>query len=122
VTHKYTGAGTYVVTLTVTDDIGALVQVTQNLNVGTTAAEPSAVITSTTVTGKTVTVDASGSKASTGATIVNYKFDYGDGNFENVTGAIQSHTYAVSGTYIVLVEVTDSSGKKATTTKQIVIP
>lgn len=122
VTHKYTGPGTYSVILTVTDDVGAVGQTTQSLAVGTTAAEPSAVITSTTVTGKTLTVDASGSKPSTGASIVNYKFDYGDGNFENVSGAIQSHRYAVSGTYIVLVEVTDSSGKKATTTKQVTIP
>jgi len=121
VTHKYTGAGTFVVMLTVTDDAGTSTQVTQNLNVGTSAAEPSASFT-TTISGKTLTVDGSASKAGTGATIVNYKYDYGDGNFENVPNPIQSHTYAVSGTYIVLLEVTDSNGKKAATTKQIVIP
>ena len=121
VSHKYAGAGTYVVTLTVTDDIGATVQVTQNLAVGTSAAEPAASFT-TTISGRTVTVDGSASKAGTGATITNYKYDYGDGNFENVPNAIQSHTYAAAGTYIVLLEITDSNGKKAATTEQVVIP
>ena len=121
VTHKYTGPGTYSVILTVTDDVGAVGQSTQTLAVGTTAAEPSASMT-TTVTGRTLTVNASASKPSTGATIVNYKFDYGDGSFENVPNPVQSHTYTGPGTFIVLLEVTDSAGKKATTTASVTIP
>jgi len=121
VSHKFTGAGSFVVTLTVTDDAGSVARNTQTLNVGTAASEPSASFT-TTVTGRTLTVDASASKPGTGATIVNYKFDYGDGNFENVPNPIQSHTYAGPGTFIVLLEITDSNGKKAATTKSVVIP
>jgi PKD repeat protein len=121
VTHKYTGAGTFVVMLTVTDDAGTATQVTQNLNVGTTASEPTASMT-TTVTGRTVTVNASASRPGTGATIVNYKFDYGDGNFENVPNPVQSHTYTGPGTFIVLLEVTDSNGKKASVTASVTIP
>jgi PKD repeat protein len=121
VTHKYTGVGSFVVVLTVRDDAGAETQFTQTLPVGTSAAEPSASFT-TTISGRTVTVDGSASKPGTGATITNYKYDYGDGNFENVPNPIQSHTYAVSGVYIVLLEITDSNGKKAATTKQITIP
>lgn len=121
VTHKYTGAGTYVVVLTVTDDAGAETQVTQSINVGTTAAEPTATFTPT-IAGRTVTVNASASKASTGSSIVNYKFDYGDGNFENVPNPVQSHTYTGPGTFIILLEVTDSSGKKASFTQSVTIP
>ena len=112
VTHKFTGVGSFVVTLTVTDDAGSKTKNTQTLAVGTPASEPSAEFTPS-KNGLTVTVNASASKPGTGATIVNYKIDYGDGNFENVTGPIQSHTYAVAGTYVILLEVTDSNGKKA---------
>ena len=101
VSHKFTGVGSFVVTLTVTDDAGSKTKSTQTLDVGTTASEPSAVFT-TTITGRTLTVNASTSKPGTGATIVNYKFDYGDGNFENVTSPVQSHTYTGPGTFIVL--------------------
>ena len=121
VSHKFAGAGNFVVTLTVTDDAGSKTQNSQTLNVGTAASEPSADF-STTVAGRTVTVNASASKPGTGATIVNYKFDYGDGNFENVTTPVQSHTYTGPGTFIILLEVTDSNGKKATTTKSVTIP
>jgi PKD repeat protein len=121
VSHKYTGVGSFVVVLTVTDDIGASIQVTQTLAVGTTASEPTASMT-TSVAGRTVTVNASASRPGTGASIVNYKFDYGDGNFENVPNPVQSHTYTGPGTFVVLLEVTDSNGKKATTTANVTIP
>jgi vibriolysin len=110
-----------VVTLTVTDDAGSKTLSTQTITVGATTAEPFAEFTPT-KNGLTVTVNASASKPSTGGTIVNYKFDYGDGNFENVTGPIQSHTYAVAGTYVILLEITDSNGKKASVNHSITVP
>lgn len=121
VSHKFAGVGKFVVTLTVTDDAGSKTLSTQTLDVGTSASEPSAEF-SNTKNGLTVTVNASASKPGTGASIVNYKFDYGDGNFENVTGPIQSHTYAVAGTYVVLLEITDSNGKKASITHNVTVP
>lgn len=121
VSHKFAGPGEFSVTLTVTDDAGSKTQKTQKITVGGTTAEPSAEFTPT-KNGLTVTVNASASKPSTGATIVNYKIDYGDGNFENVSGPIQSHTYAVAGTYTILLEITDSNGKKASITHPITVP
>ena len=121
VSHKYAGPGTYSVTLTVTDDAGTQTKKTVPLDVGTAAAEPSAAFT-VTKNALTVTVNASTSKPGTGASIVNYRFDYGDGNFENVTSPIQSHTYAGPGTFVILLEITDSNGKKASTTQSVTVP
>jgi len=121
VSHKFAGPGSFTVTLTVTDDAGSKTQTTQPLTVGGTTAEPTAEFTPS-KNALTVTVNASASKPSTGASIVNYKIDYGDGNFENATGPIQSHTYAVAGTYTILLEITDSNGKKASITHPITVP
>jgi PKD repeat protein len=121
VSHKFAGPGTYSVTLTVTDDAGSKTKKTQTVPVGTSAAEPSADF-STSINARTVTVNANNSKPGTGATISNYRFDYGDGNFENVTTPIQSHTYTGPGTFVIVLEITDTNGKKASINKTVVIP
>lgn len=121
VTHKYTGVGSYSVSLTVTDDAGAIAQATQTLAVGTSASNPTAALTAT-VSGRRVVADASASTPGTGATIVSYKFDYGDGSLpETTTNAVQSHTYAGAGNFVVSVEVTDSNGKTSTKTAAITV-
>jgi|SoiMethySBSTD1v2_1073268.scaffolds.fasta_scaffold04062_20 PKD repeat protein len=121
VTHKFTGAGSFVVMLTVTDDAGSQTQVSQTLAVGTAASNPIAQLT-TTLSGRRVLADASASTPGTGATIVSYRFDYGDGSTpEIVTNPVQSHTYTGPGTFIVQVEITDSNGKTASKTVSITV-
>ena len=58
--------------------------------------------------------DASASTPSTGATIVSYKFNYGDGTEETTTNPVQSYTYTAVGSVIASVEITDSNGKTST--------
>ena len=59
--------------------------------------------------GAEVAVDAIGSSAAGDATIVEYRWDFGDGT-PTVTGATASHTYEATGTFTVTLTVRDSNG------------
>lgn len=61
--------------------------------------------------------DASGSNPSTGAQIVDYRWDFGDGSLGE--GVTVTHTYAHEGTYMVTLEIEDSAHKKATSSVTI---
>jgi PKD repeat protein len=124
--HRYAGNGTYQVVLTVTDDIGVSARAVQQLVVGqATQAVPVAALTATPTSGKpnqTVVFDASASTPSTNSTIVSYKFTYGDGTpSETVTNPLQSHVYTAVGTFVAVVEITDSNGKTASKTATVQI-
>jgi PKD repeat protein len=123
--HRYSGAGAYTVTLTVTDDAQATTQATQVLLVGGNAAQGSAALTATPSAGRPgqrVVFDASASTPSTGSSIVSYKFDYGDGSPQETSGnPVQSHVYSSVGTFVASVEVTDSNGKTSTRTVTVTI-
>jgi PKD repeat protein len=115
-THKYAGNGSYTITLTVADDAQATAQATQTLVVGSAASAAGAQLTilpSAPKPGQRVVLDASDSKPGTGATIVEYKFDYGDGTIETSNNPVQSHTYS-AGNFVAAVTITDSLGKTST--------
>ena len=68
--------------------------------------------------GSAVAFNASLSQPSTGATIVSYQWDFGDGSAPITTGTPNtSKTYAVAGGYTVTLTVTDSTGASASTSK-----
>jgi len=70
--------------------------------------------------GEAVTFNADESQCLDG-TIVNYSWDFGDGNVTTVTVPIIKHAYATYGDYIVTLTVTDSHGLNSTTSKMIQI-
>ncbi len=118
-THSYNAAGTYTVTLTVTDSSGATATTTQQLPVG--------LIASFTVTSpppllqdQAVRFDGNGSSTSQGATITSYSWDFGDGSALG-TIATPSHAYSHYGSYTVMLTVTDSSGAQDTTAQTVVV-
>jgi PKD repeat protein len=122
--HRYRGVGSYTVTLVVTDDAGATTQVSQSLTVGGTGSNPVANMTATPASpraGQRISFDASTSTPSTGAVIVNYKFNFGDGTEMESTNPVQSHIYSSAGNAVASVEVTDSNGKKSTRTLAVTI-
>ena len=118
-THVYAAAGTYPVTLVVTDNRGTSTAVTRNVVVSIPNLPPTALIASPTVTGMTVNVDGSGSTDPDG-TVTSLAWDFGDSTAP-VTGATASHTYLVAGTYTVALTVTDDRGATATSTVEVTV-
>ena len=54
-------------------------------------------------------------------TIVNYEWDFGDGNITSTTEEIINHSYSEAGIYEVTLTVTDNDGAKNSTTKMITV-
>ncbi|WP_197680538.1 PKD domain-containing protein [Microlunatus sagamiharensis] len=115
--HTYATNGTFTVSLTVSDDLGASNKVTHTVTVSATNAAPVAKI-STKVTDLSVAVDGSGSSDADG-TVASYGWDYGDG--KTGSGKTDSHTYAAAGTYTVTLTVTDDQGATGSVTASVTV-
>ncbi|OLT16609.1 hypothetical protein BJF80_04410 [Serinicoccus sp. CUA-874] len=115
VDHTYAEAGTYTVSLTVTDDNDATNLVAQEVTVSLANVEPTAAL-SVEATDLMIVADGSGSSDSDGD-IVSYEWDFGDGG--SATGVTAEHTYAEGGTYTVTLTVTDDDGDTGTATEEV---
>jgi PKD repeat protein len=111
--HTYPQAGSYPVTLTVTDNGGAMGTVSKDVLV--TNAAPSAAF-AVSCTGLTCGVDAGASSDSDG-TIAGYGWSFGDGT--TGIGRTTGHSYPRAGSYIVTLTVTDNAGDTATMSQRI---
>ena len=115
--HTYAEAGTYDVTLIVTDDDGA----TGTVTVPVTVAEP---VNVSPVAGFGATVDGLiarfvSTSTDEDGTIVGQEWAFGDG--ETSTQAAPEHTYAEAGTYDVTLTVTDDDGATGTITLPVTV-
>jgi len=123
VTKSYDVAGTYNVTLTVTDDLGITKSTTKTVTVGSVSSGLFADFTQSPTDPKislgtnTVFFDASPSNSPAG--ISSYAWDFGDGS--SGSGKNVSHTFAVAASYVVRLTITDAAGHTATTTKTVTI-
>lgn len=116
ITHIYTAAGNYTVTLTVVDsenltDTTSASIVIINYPVANFSYSPSYPIVN-----EVVTFNASASEPD-GGTIVEYFWDFGDG--DNGTGVVVTHTYTTYGTFVVNLTVTDSEGLSNSLTQEV---
>ena len=66
-----------------------------------------------------VNFNASGTRAAPGHTIKSYDWDFGDGVFGS--GITTTHTYGLARSYVVVLTVTDDSGKKGTATGTVAV-
>ena len=72
------------------------------------------------VVNQSVTFDASSSYDPDG-NIMNYEWDFGDGNITNTTEEVIKHSYSEAGSYEVVLTVTDDKGATNSTTKMITV-
>jgi PKD repeat protein len=118
-THVYSAAGTFVVTVTVTDDTGqtAVGTVSFTVSSGITVSFTSSPTGPS--AGTTVFFNASDTTSSAGANISTYAWDFGDGS--TGSGVTTSHAFVATGTYVVRLTVTDSLGRTATKTINVTV-
>ncbi|KAA0007209.1 MAG: PKD domain-containing protein, partial [Thermoplasmata archaeon] len=116
-THVYTTAGTYTVSLTVEDNLGAA---STNTTTVTVTEKPSAKKSPVAkadgpyhgLTNQSITFDGSASYDTDGS-IVNWTWSFGDGT--KGYGVKPTHVYTTAGTFNVTLTVTDNDGLTNTT-------
>ena len=118
--HTYSQEGSYLLTVTVRDDLGQSTTINKVITVssGLTAAF------TTNKSGTTVTFDASTSSSQVASTITDYAWDFdSDGTYDsNGSSPITSKDYGSNGTYRATLRITDSRGVTATLSQTITIP
>ncbi len=117
-THVYAAAGSYNVTLTVTDNSGATNAVTHTVVVSAAANKPPVASFTATPVNLTVSFNAAASSDPDG-TIATYAWAFGDGT--TGSGVTASHTYASAGTYAVVLTVTDNQGASTSLTTNVLV-
>jgi surface antigen/PKD repeat protein len=118
ISHMYLTDGTYTVSLTVTDDMGAADTGVATIVVTQTGSQPPVASFTYECADLTCTFDGSGSSDPDG-TIVTYAWDFGDGT--SGTGATASHPYLAEGTFTVSLTVTDNGGTTDSETQNIAV-
>jgi PKD repeat protein len=106
--------GEVTVTLTATDKDGASAQDSAVINVTETPGALSADANGPYSDAVNIPIDFDGSGSTPADAIVEYRWDFGDGN--TGMGAIISHTYTATGTYTVTLTVADANQQQDTDT------
>jgi PKD repeat protein len=115
--HTFAAAGSYTITLVVTDDRGATATTSRQATVAPLNAPPVVVVLEQQ---NALTVNLWGDRSSDpDGTITGYAWSFGDGKAG--TGASLSHTYATSGTYTVTLTVTDDRGATAAASRAVTV-
>jgi len=124
IAHTFTTAGSYTVTLKVTDDTGAVDRETVSVAVTSASvvnAPPTAVISTSTSVGDAplqVKFDATGSSDSDGSILL-YKWAMGDGG--TADGPQFTYTYTTAGTFTATLTVTDDGGLTDTISTPVIV-
>ena len=117
----YSTAGSFVVTLTITDNDGATAVKSSTVVVSAPNVAPVAVMSATPVTGSApLLVNVNGASSSDpDGSVVGYAWNFGNG--QTATGATSSVTYATTGSFLIRLTVTDNRGATRSTTTTVVV-
>ena len=117
--HTYANNGSYLVTLTVSDDAGATASATRSITIANVSPTIGTfTVPATGTEGSSVSVNSAATDP--GADTLTYTWSWGDGS-PNGSGAAATHTYANHGTYTVGLLVTDDDGGFASRAANIVV-
>ncbi|MEW6086989.1 MAG: PKD domain-containing protein [bacterium] len=117
--HIYNAAGTYTVTLTVTDNEGATGSDVSQVHVNNNP--PLAIAGGNKSGSRIAPVNFDGSASfDTDGTIVSYLWDFGDG--ASASGAVVNHIYSSLGTFTATLTVTDNNGAATSDYCAVAIP
>ncbi len=114
--HSYTAAGSYTVTLTVTDNQGATGSTSKTVTVTAPNQPPTA---SFTVNCNGLSCGFTNRSSDPDGTITAYNWTFGDGT--SSTAQNPSHTYAAAGAYTVTLKVTDNQGATGSTSQTVTV-
>src|SRR2546422_153998 len=114
--HTYQSAGSYSVTLSVTDAGGLIAKASRTITVNAPLSARFTYSPSNPLPLLPVTFTAN---ASGGTSPYNYSWDFGDR--ATATGASATHSYVLPGTYTVTLTVTDANGQTVTTSQTITV-
>ena len=120
--HRYTRAGAFVITLTVTDSAGRTGTVSKSLTIdggGVTTTAAFTVSPTAIRAGQVAFFDAAVSTVTAGRTITRYEWNFGDNQI--VEGPRVEHVFSPAGSYTVTLTVTDSGGARAVKTQAITV-
>ena len=119
VSHTYASAGTYSVTLTVTDANGTS---TKTTSVTVASAANQAPVARFTVSCTGLTCNVNGSTSSDDVGVVSYTWDWSDGSPRpTLTVPTTSKTFAAAGTYRISLQVKDAGGLTNMTSQTVTV-
>jgi PKD repeat protein len=119
VSHTFTAANNFVVTLTETNDRGVAASATQTVVISA-ASLPTPGFTlspAAPAVNEPVFFNASTSTPGAGHSIASYSWDFGDGT--TGSGVTTSHRYIAAGTYTVVLTIRDEAGQSGSTSQTI---
>ena len=118
--HTYASAGTYSVTLIVTDDDGATASAIQEVTVTEPVAENEPPSASFAASCEELSCSFADGSSDPDGSISSWSWNFGDGSDPN-TAQNPSHAYASAGTYTVTLTVTDDDGATATASNELTV-